>query len=611
MDSINELPRLLIIDDLFGRTHENRRNEERANLCGQLLIEDVTGDESHLGRAAPRIKTPVAQAVFLRGQNPARSHIGDTVENDLEGTMQFIQTGWDHAAVNGQPRWALVLLDLCFYTGAVTHESDRKAMGMPEGREADDDPNQYFGLRLLKAIHERLADLPVLILSSKPRSQVSREFTQFGALGFLPRNEENSSELLREYIWRHGLIPDDAGEIVGRSKTLLLTLRAARRAASARQNILIRGERGTGKELLARYINRQVTKTKIPPLVTVDSGALSPQLFASELFGHRRGSFTGANHDRIGKIQQANGGDLFLDEIGNLPLDVQVALLRVLEYGEVTPLGANKGEAIDVRFITATNEDLENKASTGGFRSDLLDRLRVGGTIFLSPLRERPEDFDLLVEHLVRQAERAKPGALHRVVEPATLEQIRAHAWAGNIRELRSFVFSAVFNYPDVEHFQPVHLSIRRQNDTGTQAESQPDFVIPEAKSGKTDFTLDEIIAALNDFNFDNIKATELSGKLPALQQAYGVFVVRLVKVALQITGRPTLERLEGKILIHPAMKLLTGNKSITASKAADVVKRLFSLLPDNAELLYSDSVLREAYETALRLRPRQPQKKV
>src|ERR1044071_2712056 len=149
MSSTN-IPRILIIDDLFGRTHADHRNEERANLCGQYLIEDVTGDEIGKGQIQ-RIKKPIAQAVFCRGQKPRCSTVGDYVENDIEGTLEIIQDGWEEWRPE-RPRWAMVLLDLCFYTGRVTSESNQVALGMPEGRPGDDDPTQYFGLVLLKAI---------------------------------------------------------------------------------------------------------------------------------------------------------------------------------------------------------------------------------------------------------------------------------------------------------------------------------------------------------------------------------------------------------------------------------------------------------------------------
>jgi len=609
------LPRLLIIDDLFGRIHKDRRNKERANLCGQYLIEDVTDDETGKG-PEQRVKTPVAQAVFCRGQKPRLSTVGDMVENDLEGTLQVIQEGWSGRHPD-RPRWAMILLDLCFYTGKVTHESNQKTLGMPEGRVDDDDPEQYFGLRLLKEIHHRFPDLPVVILSSKPRGQVSREFTQHGALAFLPRGEENSKELLREYIKRHALIPDESQEIIGHSTALLLTLRAARRAALDHLNVLIRGERGTGKELLARYIHRHGSQDVARPYVVVDSGALNPQLYASELFGHKRGSFTGADRDRKGRILQANGGDLFLDEIGNMPMDVQVGLLRVLEQREVVPLGALEGQPVNVRFISATNEDLESKAATSGFRKDLLDRLREGSTISLQPLRERLDDLDQLVESIVHSAEQAKPSVMKRQIEPAAMERLRSYHWPGNIRELRSCLYNAVYSYPDVEHLQPIHLRF----DEGTLRSPMPSEIAPtssragnskdtlpeEVNGDLTADTLEAIITVMKEFQFDNIKPAELLNKLPLLQEAYAQLAVQLLKAALHATSKPTLDNPEGELLIHPAIKLITGDKSITASKAADIIKRLFALHPEVEKLIEIDPVLKQAYETALRLRPRQP----
>jgi Sigma-54 interaction domain len=306
-------PRILIIDDLFGRSHANRRNAERANLCGQYLLEDITGDETARGTSQRILVRPVAQAVFHRGQTPHRADVGDVVENDLQGVLSVVRKGWRDRPP-GTPPWAMILLDLCFYTGMVTAASARITSGMPEGRPGDDHPASYFGLQILEAIQTEFPDLPVVILSSKSRDEVSREFSAKGALGFLAREHVRSPELLKEYLLRHGLIPDDSGEIVGHSPSLLLALRTARRVALSRRNILIRGERGTGKELLARYIHRH--RSDVPQrreLVTVDSGTLSPSLFASELFGHKRGAFTGADRDREGRIVQAHGGDLFLD----------------------------------------------------------------------------------------------------------------------------------------------------------------------------------------------------------------------------------------------------------------------------------------------------------
>jgi len=228
----------------------------------------MTCDE--IGKAAPqRIADPAAEVVFCRGQMPACSVVGDTVENDLDVIVQTVRRGWLPSP--SLRRWAMVLVDLCFYTGLVTEESNRHAEGMAKGREGDDDPTSYFGLQVLRTLQEEFPDVPVVVLSSKPRDQVSRAFANHGALGFLPREDSRSPDLLREYLWRHGLVPDPSGEVVGRSRQLLLALRSARRVAATGGNALIRGERGCGKELFARYIHRQKPRERHSPFIIVNS----------------------------------------------------------------------------------------------------------------------------------------------------------------------------------------------------------------------------------------------------------------------------------------------------------------------------------------------------
>lgn len=599
-------PRILVIDDLFGRSHRDRPNEERANLCGQYLLEDVS--EGSRGDQQRIIVKPAAQAVFHRGQTPACAEVGDVVENDLPGILNVIRKGWSERPA-GTPPWAMILLDLCFYTGRVTEASSRVSPGMPEGRPGDDDPRSYFGLRVLDTIQSEFPDLPVVILSSKSRDEVSREFSTRGALGFLAREHVASADLLKDYIVRHGLIPDDTGEVIGNSKQLLLSLRAARRASLSRRNVLIRGERGTGKELLARYLHRHGS-TPQRELVTVDSGTLSPSLFASELFGHKRGAFTGADRDREGRIVQAHGGDLFLDEIGNMPPEVQVGLLRVVEYRKVEPLGAGAGISVDVRFLSATNEDIEGKALTGSFRADLLDRLREGGTLFLPPLRERVEDIPLLVEKFVRDAEGRVPGALRRQIEPEAVDLALRHGWPGNLRELRDTIYDAVANHPDVEHLVPRHLSIRAlsaqpapSRERG-ETTSEPQ-VSGERREGSVPTDLRELIEMLEAFPTEPLDYGRLAGALSRLEHAYANLAIRLLAIALKVTSKPDLEAPQGRALIHPAAKLLTNNARLTASQAADTVKKIFSLLPNITADSVQDPLLKSAYETALRLRPR------
>jgi DNA-binding NtrC family response regulator len=214
-------------------------------------------------------------------------------------------------------------------------------------------------------------------------------------------------------------------------------------AAVARSNfsVLIVGETGTGKELVAQAIHRQSERRR-QPFIALDCGAIPEPLLESELFGHERGAFTGADRRRAGHFQLATGGTCFLDEIENLPLTLQAKLLRVLESREVRPLGAERPTTVDVRFIAATKDDLQLRAQKGHFRADLYFRL-AQYTIALSPLRQRPEDIAYLAQRLLEEAsiELRKPV---RELAPAAIEMLRRHDWPGNVRELRNVVRQAV-----------------------------------------------------------------------------------------------------------------------------------------------------------------------
>lgn len=615
--STKQLPRILVIDDLLGRSHPDRRNEERANFCGQYLIDDVTGDEQ--GKPSQKIRGPVAQAVFCRALRPSCSVVGDTVESDLERTVSIIREGWLNPSVK-KPRWAMVLLDLCFYTGRVTDESNRRCLGMPEGCEEDSRPQSYFGLKILEAIHRECPELPVIILSSQPKEDVSYEYTRNGALAFLPRDSEDGAKVLKDYLWRHGLVGDDSGEIVGQSLALLLSLRNARRTALQQQSILIRGERGTGKEMLAHYIHRQSAESGRRPLVIVNSGGVQRELYSSELFGHVRGAFTSGTSNRDGAILSANGGDLFFDEIGNMPEDAQGMVLRVLESGTFNPVGSDEAREVSVRFLSATNEDIEGLASFGRFRADLLDRLRKGGTVFLPPLRERQEDLPVLVERFLREAERDIPGALYRKVDPQVMEMIVGYPWPGNIRELGACIWDAVRNFPNVEHLVPLHIqfpgvqigsTVLRPMEAAPKPEARLEPVEDTAGQNSAR-TLDDVIHRVASFRFDPQRENELAGKFPRLQKALARLLTGYCKAALVATGRnrPAGEgKLEREVLIHPAMKLITGDGKLSASQAADLIKRIVRLFPEGEAAVKEDPVLKEAYETAVRLRPRQSKK--
>lgn len=603
------IPRILIIDDLLGRTHEDKRNEERSNFCGQYLLRDITRDESGKEKAQ-KIRQPIAEALFFRGQSPVWSGVGDLVENDLEGCLEIIRKGWEGDGTRGS-FWSMVLLDLCFYTGPVTKESDRKSPGMPEGRENDSDPRHYFGISLLEAFRERFPGLPVIILSSMPQEPVAREYSSKGALGFLSREEENSPELLKRFIWRHGLIPDDQDEIVGHSRPLLIALRAARRAGETKQNVMLRGERGTGKGLLAQYIHRQRNGHEHSPFIEVNSSVLTPELFASELFGIKKGTASGVS-ERKGLIEEANGGDLFFDEIKDMLPQVQAGILRVLEERKFSQVGSKESQTSDVRFLSATNVDVEALAVTGEFRTDLLDRLRAGGMVFLPPLRQRKEDIPLLVEKFVRQTEQNRLGSKHHEIDNGAMEKLISYSWPGNIRELRNCVSNAVNNYPDVEHLFPLHFEIPQEKvqERNFKVELKHDEILNKISSGKAKSTITDLIGVIDKFEFKSINPAELAGRLSDIQRAYAQLIIRYLEAVLETTRKSTIENPEGKILIHPAIKLITKNSKLPASKAADIVKKLVQMDPEIMDSLRDRPTLLKAYETALRLRPKSNRKR-
>ncbi|CAL8981802.1 Transcriptional regulatory protein GlrR [Rhodoplanes serenus] len=221
--------------------------------------------------------------------------------------------------------------------------------------------------------------------------------------------------------------------MVGQSAAWLATVRLARKAAAQTLPVLITGESGTGKEVIASALHRWSGRAA-EVLVPIDCGALPEQLLESELFGHRRGAFTGAVADKEGLFQVASAGTLFLDEIGELPLAHQAKLLRVLETGEFRPIGQTALRRTDARVIAATNRDLDAAIAAGQFREDLLYRLNVV-TIAVPPLRERAEDVPLLVAHFMA---RSKTGACD--LEPGGMARLTDYTWPGNVRELRNVV---------------------------------------------------------------------------------------------------------------------------------------------------------------------------
>jgi transcriptional regulator with GAF, ATPase, and Fis domain len=255
-------------------------------------------------------------------------------------------------------------------------------------------------------------------------------------------------ELLREQLYRENLALRDEvdrvsmfEEIVGTSPALQAALSRLVKVAATDSTVLITGETGTGKELVARAIHRRSNRSS-RAFVSVNCAAIPRDLIASELFGHEKGAFTGAIQQRVGRFELASGGTIFLDEVGDLPLETQVALLRVLQEREFERVGGTRRIRADIRVIAATNRDLQAAIREGSFRSDLFYRLNVF-PIEIPPLRERKEDISLLVEYFIdRYARKMRKNI--RDINKQTLELLQSYAWPGNIRELQNVIERSV-----------------------------------------------------------------------------------------------------------------------------------------------------------------------
>jgi len=230
-------------------------------------------------------------------------------------------------------------------------------------------------------------------------------------------------------------------EIIGSSGPLQKVLAQVGKVAPTDSTVLILGETGTGKELIARAIHQRSRRAALA-FIAVNCGAIPASLIASELFGHEKGAFTGATHRRLGRFEAANGGTIFLDEVGDLPADIQIALLRVLQEREIERVGSDKPIPVDVRVLAATHHDLERLVSEGKFRQDLLYRLNVV-PIEMPSLRERRADIPLLVEYFIARFGK-KVGKTFGSIDKRTLDLLRAYTWPGNVRELQNVIERAV-----------------------------------------------------------------------------------------------------------------------------------------------------------------------
>ena len=303
------------------------------------------------------------------------------------------------------------------------------------------------GMELLDELKKAGVKTPVVLISGQANIEMAVKATRLGALDFLEKplstdkllvTVENALRLtrledenreLRQRLGKH--------ELIGSSPAMKKLLAQIARVAASETRVCILGETGTGKELVARAIHEKSPR-RAHPFITLNCAAVPAELIESELFGHEKGSFTGAASRHLGKFEQAEAGTLFLDEIGDMPLAMQAKLLRVLEESEVERVGGDKPIKVNVRVLVATHRHLEELVKQNAFRSDLFHRVYVF-PLEVAPLRERPEDFPELVAHFARQLA-AQNGWKEKGFTPEAIAELRTYAWPGNLRELRNVV---------------------------------------------------------------------------------------------------------------------------------------------------------------------------
>jgi len=350
--------------------------------------------------------------------------------------VSFSQSGWNVETAAGVGEASRLLERMKFQLVV----SD---MRMPDGD----------GFEVMRSARKISPDTAVIFLTAFGNVTEAVQAMQSGAIDYLPKPvafhqlEQAVARVMQKMIPQQKGDVLDACAMVGRSPRLLRSLERARAAATTDSDVLVEAESGTGKELLARFIHEASSRSR-KPFVAVNCAAVPEHLLESELFGHARGAFTGATVAKAGKFEMAHGGTLLLDEIGEMPLNLQPKLLRALQEREFERLGETRPIKVDIRVIATTNVDLASMVDEGKFRSDLYYRLNVI-PLDLPPLRERMEDIDLLARYFAAKFS-ARSGGTAQELSQEFLDKLKTHTWPGNVRELGNFIRRVCSLHPGV-----------------------------------------------------------------------------------------------------------------------------------------------------------------
>jgi len=373
------------------------------------------------------------------------------------------------------------------------------------------------GMELLKMINDLNPLLRVIMVTGYSSIEHAVQAVHLGALDYIPKPVDparlknvvqrilESAEVLAEQSGKALKIPANYihfGEIIGKSKQIRNTVKRINEISDIDVPVLVCGDSGTGKELVARALHNSSSRSD-KEFVAINTGAIPRELINSELFGHEKGSFTGAVDSRKGKFEEADGGTLFLDEISSMSEEVQIALLRVLETGQIERVGGNKSIPVNVRIVAATNEDLNHLINEKSFREDLFYRLNVYN-IELPPLRDRTEDIPLLTQYFIEKFA-GEYGRKVSTIDDQATELLRTYNWPGNIRELRNVVLRAIISAKGSIHPKDLPEGVRKNQLQGQAFSVQAGTSLPDVERVA-------IIKTLQLARGNKLKAAELLG---------------------------------------------------------------------------------------------------
>ncbi len=376
------------------------------------------------------------------------------------------------------------------------------------------------GMDVLRAVKEFQPETPVVMITAHGSEKIAVEAMKAGASDYVPKPFDNDeirlvlrralertrlereNRILRERIDRDWRFEN----LIGSGAAMAQVFETVRKVAETDLTVLVRGESGTGKELVAQALHQRSSR-RARPFIAVNCAAISRELVESELFGHEKGAFTGADARRVGKFEAAHGGTIFLDEIGDMPSATQAKVLRVLQERKLERVGGNRPVEVDVRVVAATHRDLEREVRAGGFREDLYYRLKVV-EVEVPALRERPEDVPALVNHFLdevsRRLERPK-----MPIAPDALARLARHPWPGNVRELRNVVEqAAVLAGGDTIQESDLRLPVETAETAMPRTDGEPKRTFSAAKrEAVVDFERSYLLSALRA-NGGNVSRT-------------------------------------------------------------------------------------------------------